>query len=243
MRKIAVIPARFAATRFPGKLMQKIGEKTIICLVYENIRAMNLFDDVFVVTDNDDIANEIKQIGGSVIKSIREHQSGSDRIAEAITNIETDLVVNVQGDEPFVEAEPLRKLIGLFHDSDVCVASVMQNLRAEEDVDNPNIVKVVCDKNNNALYFSRSPIPYKRNLHSSLPIYKHVGVYAFRKQTLLDFTTWPMGVLEQTEMLEQLRYLENGIKIKMVETLTHSIGIDTPEDLERAKIYHNNRLQ
>lgn len=241
MKKIAVIPARFAASRFPGKLMQKIGDKTIIRMVYENVRSMQLFDDVFVVTDNDEILQEIQSIDGSVIKSIGEHQSGSDRIAEAILNIDADVIVNVQGDEPFVDAAPLEKLLKVFEDKDVCVASVMQQLGTDEDINNPNVVKVVCDKDNNALYFSRSPIPYKRNLKSSLPVYKHVGVYGYRKQTLLDFTKWPMGVLEQTEMLEQLRYLENGVKIKMVETATSSIGIDTPEDLEKAKLFYSNK--
>lgn len=241
MKKIAVIPARFAASRFPGKLMQKIGDKTIIRMVYENVRSMQLFDNVFVVTDNDDILHEIQSTGGSVIKSIGEHQSGSDRIAEAILNLDADVVVNVQGDEPFVNADPLEKLLSAFKDNNVYVASVMQQLGTEEDINNPNIVKVVCDKNNFALYFSRSPIPYKRNLTSSLPIYKHIGVYGYRKQTLLEFTKWPMGVLEQTEMLEQLRYLENGVKIKMVETNTSSIGIDTPEDLEKAKLFYANK--
>jgi 3-deoxy-manno-octulosonate cytidylyltransferase (CMP-KDO synthetase) len=241
LKKIAVIPARFAASRFPGKLMQKIGDKTIIRMVYENVRSMQLFDDVFVVTDNDEILHEIQSIDGSVIKSIGEHQSGSDRIAEAILNIDADVIVNIQGDEPFVDAAPLEKLLKVFEDKDVCVASVMQQLGTDEDINNPNVVKVVCDKNNNALYFSRSPIPYKRNLQSSLPIYKHIGVYGYRKQTLLDFTNWPMGVLEQTEMLEQLRYLENGIKIKMVETATSSMGIDTPEDLEKAKLFYANK--
>jgi 3-deoxy-manno-octulosonate cytidylyltransferase (CMP-KDO synthetase) len=241
LKKIAVIPARFAASRFPGKLMQKIGDKTIIRMVYENVRSMQLFDDVFVVTDNDEILHEIQSIGGSVIKSTREHQSGSDRIAEAILNIDADVIVNVQGDEPFVNAAPLENLLIAFEDKDVRVASVMQQLGTDEDINNPNVVKVVCDKNNYALYFSRSPIPYKRNLHSSLPIYKHVGVYGYRKQTLLDFTKWPMGVLEQTEMLEQLRYLENGVKIKMVETASSSIGIDTPEDLEKAKLFYANK--
>lgn len=241
MKKIAVIPARFAATRFPGKLMQKIGDKTIISMVYENVRATGLFDDVLVATDNDTIVDEIKSIGGSVIKSIQEHPSGSDRIAEAIINMDIDVVVNVQGDEPFVNRAPLEKLIRVFDDASVEVASVMQKLGTDEDINNPNVVKVVCDKNNNALYFSRSPIPYKRNLQSSLPIYKHIGVYAYRKDTLLSFTKWPMGVLEQTEMLEQLRYLENGVKIKMVETTSTSIGIDTPEDLEKAKLFFKNK--
>jgi 3-deoxy-manno-octulosonate cytidylyltransferase (CMP-KDO synthetase) len=237
LKKIAVIPARFAATRFPGKLMQRIGDKTIIRMVYENVQAMSLFDDVLVVTDNDQIVEEIKAIGGNVKKSSQEHPSGSDRIAEAIMDMDVDVVVNVQGDEPFVKKDPLEKLVGVFNDTSVEVASVMQKLGADEDINNPNVVKVVCDKNNNALYFSRSPIPYKRNLQSSLPIYKHVGVYAFRKNTLLGFTKWPMGVLEQTEMLEQLRYLENGVKIKMIETTSTSIGIDTPEDLEKAKLF------
>jgi 3-deoxy-manno-octulosonate cytidylyltransferase (CMP-KDO synthetase) len=237
LKKIAVIPARFAATRFPGKLMQKIGDKTIIRMVYENVLEMGLFDDVVVVTDNDIIIEEIKSIKGTVVKSIKDHPSGSDRIAEAILNMDVDVVVNVQGDEPFVNKDPLEKLIATFNDSSVGVASVMQKLGPDEDINNPNFVKVVCDKNSNALYFSRSPIPYKRNLQSSLPIYKHVGVYAFRKNALLSFTKWPMGVLEQTEMLEQLRYLENGVKIKMIETASTSIGIDTPEDLEKAKLF------
>ena len=241
MKKIAVIPARFAATRFPGKLMQKIGDKTIIRMVYENVQAMELFDDVLVVTDNDQIVEEIKAIGGSVKKSSQEHPSGSDRIAEAIMDMDVDVVVNVQGDEPFVDISPLEKLLTAISEPNVVVASVMQKLGMDEDINNPNFVKVVCDKNNNALYFSRSPIPYKRNLQSSLPIYKHVGVYAFKKNALLAFTKWPMGVLEQTEMLEQLRYLENGVSIKMVETSTSSIGIDTPEDLEKAKLYYANR--
>jgi 3-deoxy-manno-octulosonate cytidylyltransferase (CMP-KDO synthetase) len=238
LKTIAVIPARFAATRFPGKLMQKIGDKTIISMVYDNVRAMDLFDSVLVATDNDAIVDEIHSIGGTVIKSLQEHPSGSDRIAEAIKNMDVDVVVNVQGDEPFVNKSPLEKLVAAFNDPFVKVASIMQQLGGEEDVNNPNVVKVVCDKNNNALYFSRSPIPYKRNLQSSLPVYKHVGVYGFRKNTLLDFTTWPIGVLEHTEMLEQLRYLENGVQIKMVETSSISIGIDTPEDLEKAKLFY-----
>jgi 3-deoxy-D-manno-octulosonate cytidylyltransferase len=202
---------------------------------------MELFDDVLVVTDNDQIVEEIKAIGGGVKKSSQEHPSGSDRIAEAIMDMDVDVVVNVQGDEPFVDISPLERLLSAMGEPGVEVASVMQKLGMDEDINNPNFVKVVCDKNNNALYFSRSPIPYKRNLQSSLPIYKHVGVYAFKKNTLLEFTKWPMGVLEQTEMLEQLRYLENGVSIKMVETSTSSIGIDTPEDLEKAKLYYANR--
>lgn len=241
MKKIAVIPARFAATRFPGKLMQKIGDKTVIRLVYENALSMQLFDEVIVVTDSDAIAEEIKSVGGQVKKSIGEHHSGSDRIAEAVADMDADVVVNIQGDEPFVEAGPLKKLVDVFSDENVCVASIMQKLKGDDDINNPNVVKVVCNKYNDALYFSRSPIPYKRNLQSALPVYKHIGVYGFRKNTLLAFTKWPMGLLEQTEMLEQLRYLENGVTIKMVETESNSIGIDTPEDLEKARLLFANR--
>ncbi len=243
MKNIAVIPARFAASRFPGKLMQRIGEKTIIRMVYENAVAMNLFDEVLVVTDSDDIMNEILAAGGSVKKSTKDHQSGSDRIAEAIASMDVDVVVNIQGDEPFVEKEPLQDLLDCFNDPVVAVASVMKRFGEGDEPENPNQVKVVCNKNNDALYFSRSPIPFKRNRSANMPYFKHVGVYAYRKETLLSFTQWPMGALEQTEMLEQLRYLENGVAIRMVETKTSSIGIDTPEDLERARIEYKSSLK
>ena len=243
MKNIAVIPARFAASRFPGKLMQRIGEKTIIRKVYENAVAMHLFDEVLVVTDSDDIMNEILSVGGSVIKSTKDHQSGSDRIAEAIASMDVDVVVNIQGDEPFIEKEPLQDLLMCFEDPSVAVASVMKRFGEGDEPENPNQVKVVCNKNNDALYFSRSPIPFKRNRNADLPYFKHVGVYAYRKETLLSFTQWPMGALEQTEMLEQLRYLEKGVAIRMVETKTNSIGIDTPEDLERARTEYKASLK
>ncbi len=243
MKNIAVIPARFAASRFPGKLMQRIGEKTIIRMVYENAVAMNLFDEVLVVTDSDEIMNEIVSIGGSVKKSTKDHQSGSDRIAEAIESMDVDVVVNIQGDEPFVEKEPLQDLLNCFKDPGVSVASVMKRFGERDEPENPNQVKVVCNRHNDALYFSRSPIPFKRNRSADLPYFKHVGVYAYRKETLLNFTQWPMGALEQTEMLEQLRYLENGVAIRMVETKTSSIGIDTPEDLERARVEYKSSLK
>jgi len=243
VKNIAVIPARFAASRFPGKLMQRIGEKTIIRMVYENAVAMNLFDQVLVVTDSDEIMNEILAAGGAVKKSTKDHQSGSDRIAEAIASMDVDVVVNIQGDEPFVEKEPLQDLLNCFKDPGVAVASVMKRFGEGDEPENPNQVKVVCNKNNDALYFSRSPIPFKRNRNAELPYFKHVGVYAYRKETLLNFTHWPMGALEQTEMLEQLRYLENGVAIRMVETKTSSIGIDTPEDLERARVEYKSSLK
>ena len=212
-------------------------------MVYENAVAMNLFDEVLVVTDSDEIMNEIVSIGGSVKKSTKDHQSGSDRIAEAIESMDVDVVVNIQGDEPFVEKEPLQDLLNCFKDPGVSVASVMKRFGERDEPENPNQVKVVCNRHNDALYFSRSPIPFKRNRSADLPYFKHVGVYAYRKETLLNFTQWPMGALEQTEMLEQLRYLENGVAIRMVETKTSSIGIDTPEDLERARVEYKSSLK
>ncbi len=237
MKTIAVIPARFAATRFPGKLMQKIGDKTIIRMVYENAVESGIFNQVLVVTDSEVIFKEIQSLGGFVKMSGGEHASGSDRIAEAIVDLDVDVVVNIQGDEPFIKKEPLADLLDCFKDESVCVASLMKKIGDDEEVNNPNMVKVVCNKANEALYFSRSAIPFKRNTQTKLPYFKHIGVYAFKKKTLLEFTRWPQGELEQTEMLEQLRYLENGVSIKMVETSFSSIGIDTLEDYEKAKEY------
>lgn len=239
MKKIAFIPARYAATRFPGKLMQKIGDQSIISMVYNNARKMELFDDVVVATDSDIIAEEIDRIGGKFIKSKHEHQSGSDRIAEACKNMQVDVVVNIQGDEPFIKKQPLEDLLKCFKDETVRVASLMQKFPDNESYENSNIVKVVCNRFNDALYFSRSVIPYKRNKSVEEVFYRHVGVYAYRKDVLLQFTEWPMGVLEKMEMLEQLRYLENGVSIRMVETNEASVGIDTPEDLKKAIAFYN----
>jgi 3-deoxy-manno-octulosonate cytidylyltransferase (CMP-KDO synthetase) len=237
MKTIAVIPARYAATRFPGKLMHTIGDRTIIRMVYENAVGTGLFDSVLVVTDSEEIAEEIRGCKGWVKMSQREHISGSDRIAEAIADLDVDVIINIQGDEPFVSKEPLAGLISCFHDDAVRVASLMKKFEMGDEPGNPNQVKVVCNKKNDALYFSRSLIPFKRNLLNETPVFRHIGVYGYRKQTLLEFTNWEAGLLEQTEMLEQLRYLENGIAIRMVETKQNTIGIDTPEDLEVAREY------
>jgi 3-deoxy-manno-octulosonate cytidylyltransferase (CMP-KDO synthetase) len=235
MKKIvALIPARYEATRFPGKLMQLLGNKPVIRHVYDNTVATGLFDDVFVITDSEIIFKEILSNGGKAFMSKGEHESGSDRIAEAVVGMNADVIINVQGDEPFLKKEPLEKLVTLFNDPGVEVASLMRKISAEDAV-NPNFVKVVVDKNNNALYFSRSVIPYDRNDISSAQYYLHVGVYAYKKNALLSFTKWPHSELEKTERLEQLRYLENGMKIRMAETDYENIAIDTPEDLERAK--------
>lgn len=238
MKIIAVIPARYASTRFPAKLMQDLGGKTVILRTYEAAISTRLFDDVFVVTDSDLIYNEIVSKGGKAIMSVKEHESGSDRIAEAIANLDVDIVVNVQGDEPFIDAEPLKKVIEVFgNDADrkVDLASLMRQITDEEDINNPNNVKVVTDQNNFALYFSRSVIPFPREKNVGVRYMQHIGIYAFRKQALLDFYSLPMKSLEASEKLEQLRYLEFGKRIKMVETTHIGIGIDTIEDLEKAR--------
>jgi 3-deoxy-D-manno-octulosonate cytidylyltransferase len=235
MIAFAVIPARYAATRFPAKLMQQLGDKTVIRHTYENTMATGLFDQVWVVTDSPIIFNEIASLGGLVKMSAGHHESGSDRIAEAIKDLDVDVVVNVQGDEPFIQKKPLEDLLQVFTEKEVQVASLMQKITERIEIDDPNIVKVVCDIHKNALYFSRSAIPYNRNTYTKTEYFRHIGVYGFRKETLIRFTNWPMGILEQSEKLEQLRYLENGISIKMVQTSFTGIGIDTPEDLEKAK--------
>jgi 3-deoxy-manno-octulosonate cytidylyltransferase (CMP-KDO synthetase) len=238
MKIIAVIPARYASTRFPAKLMQDLGGKTVILRTYEAAITTKLFDDVFVVTDSDIIFKEIVSNGGKAIKSIKEHESGSDRIAEAVQNLDVDIVVNVQGDEPFIDTDPLQKVIEVFKNDlakQVDLASVMREIINEDDINNPNNVKVVVDQNGFALYFSRSVIPYPREKNVGVRYFQHIGIYAFRKQALLDFYHLPMKSLEASEKLEQLRYLEFGKRIKMVETTHVGIGIDTAEDLKKAR--------
>ena len=238
MKVIAVIPARYASTRFPAKLMQDLGGKTVITRTYEAAINTNLFDDVFVVTDSDLIFNEIVSQGGKAIMSIKEHESGSDRIAEVVSYLDVDIVINIQGDEPFIDKDSLAKLIQVYKtDSkgEVDLASLMREITAIQDIENPNNVKVVVDQNGFALYFSRSVIPYPRENNVGVRYMQHVGIYAFRKQALMDFYSLPMKSLEASEKLEQLRYLEFGKRIKMVETNHVGIGIDTPEDLEKAR--------
>jgi 3-deoxy-manno-octulosonate cytidylyltransferase (CMP-KDO synthetase) len=234
MRTIAMIPARYAATRFPGKLMQMLGSKPVIRHTYDNTVATELFDDVVVVTDSRIIFDEITTHGGTAIMSRRQHESGSDRIAEAAQDLDVDIIVNVQGDEPFVKKQPLRDLLEVFADENVQVASLMQQLYEEQFVADPNYVKVVVDKKMNSLLFTRSVVPYPREKSSPLTYYEHIGVYAFRKKALLQFTSWEMTPLEKAEKIECLRYLENGIPLKMVLTDFMGVEIDTPEDLERA---------
>lgn len=237
MKKIALIPARYGASRFPGKMMAQLGGKTVILRTYESAVNTGVFDEVMVVTDSDLIYNEIVNNGGKAVMSKKEHECGTDRIAEAVVDMDVDIVVNVQGDEPFTQKEPLEKLLKVFEGEEgkkVQVASLMQELNDETSIADPNYVKVAVDKNFNALFFSRSVIPYPRNKEVKTIYYEHIGIYAFRKQTLLDFTQLPMTPLESAEKIECLRYLENGIPMKMVVTSYMGVEIDTPEDLEKA---------
>lgn len=237
MKKIALIPARYGATRFPGKLMAKLGDKTVILRTYESTVNTGVFDEVMVVCDSDIIYQEIVQNGGKAVMSKKEHECGTDRIAEAVADMDVDIVVNVQGDEPFTRKGPLEKLLQVFEGEagrQVQVASLMQELKDWKLIEDPNYVKVAVDKQFNALFFSRSVIPYPRNKEARSIYYEHIGIYAFRKETLLRFTQLPVTPLEDAEKIECLRYLENGIPMKMVVTDYMGVEIDTPEDLRKA---------
>ena len=233
-----MIPARYSASRFPGKLMQDLGGKSVILRTYQATVNTGLFDDVYVVTDSDVIFSEITSNGGKAIMSKKEHESGSDRIAEAVEEIDCDIVINVQGDEPFTERESLEKLLNVFKKDpkkDIDLASLMVEIKDWDEISNPNTVKVIVDQKDFALYFSRSPIPYPRDKNAGVRYFKHKGVYAFRKEAILQFTNLPIKYLEASEKIECIRYLEYGKRIKMVETSVSGVEIDTPEDLEKAK--------
>jgi len=240
LRTIAVIPARYASTRFPAKLMADLGNKSVIRTTYENTVKTDLFHDVFVVTDSEIIYDEIYRHGGKAMMSKSTHETGSDRIAEAVQEIDCDIVLNVQGDEPFVQKDALDKLIQVYRNDfnkEISLATLAQEIFDEDEINNPNSVKAIWDKDNFALYFSRSPIPYPRETNFRARYFQHIGIYAFRKEALLNFSKLPMLQNEKAEKLEQLRYLEYGMKIKVLETGFMGIGIDTKEDLERANRY------
>ena len=232
MKVIAIIPARFDSTRFPGKPLAKLGNKYIIQHVYEQAQKSGLFAEVIVGTDDQRIFEAVNGFGGKVTLTSKKHKSGTDRVAEVCNKMscckDADVIINVQGDEPFITEKPLRKLIDVFNDPDVMVASLMH--KTNIDIKNPNVVKVICDENDNALNFFRTPNP-----ESQTPNFKHIGVYAFRRKTLFEFVELPESKLEKIEKLEQFRLLENGYKIKMVLTSYKGIGIDTPQDLEKAE--------
>jgi len=237
MKVIAMIPARYSASRFPGKLMKDLGGKPVILRTYEATVQTNLFHETYVVTDSEVIFKSIEEAGGKVILSKKDHECGSDRIAEAVKNIETDIVINVQGDEPFIDESSLEKLIAVFRndiEKSIDLASLKVEITKQEEIENINNVKVITDMNDLAIYFSRSPIPFHRDKSMHVKYYKHIGVYAFRKQALLDFYKTPITPLEAAEKIEAIRYQEIGKKIQMIETKSQAIGIDTPDDLKKA---------
>ena len=238
MRIVALIPARLGATRFPAKLLATLKGKSVIRRTYESAVNTGLFDEVTVVTDSDEILHEIVAHGGRAVKSKMEYESGTDRIAEVAAGMAADLFVNVQGDEPFVQQAPLAQLISLFTACDgaaIQVASLVQRLTDRKLITDPNFVKVALDLNNNALFFSRSMIPYPRDTGVDVLYYEHIGVYAFKKDALMNFTNWPATPLEAAEKVECLRFLEHGVPIRMAITQYMGVEIDTPEDITRAE--------
>jgi 3-deoxy-manno-octulosonate cytidylyltransferase (CMP-KDO synthetase) len=234
LKIIALIPARYASTRLPAKLVQDLGGKSVIQRTYLSTVATGVFDEVWVVTDHEAISAQILDLGGKVFRSKMPHESGSDRIAEALSEVDGDIIVNVQGDEPNQDEKALAELVESFQDATVQVATLMTKISVLE-AGNPNFVKVVTDLAGNAIYFSRAMIPYNRDAIPDLNYWKHIGVYAYRREALLVFTKMEKSSLEGIEMLEQLRLLENGLKIRMVETSHLPIAIDTEEDLSRAR--------
>ncbi|EAQ49008.1 3-deoxy-manno-octulosonate cytidylyltransferase [Leeuwenhoekiella blandensis] len=244
LKTIAMIPARYEASRFPGKLMKDLEGKPVILRTYEAAVQTQLFDTVYVVTDSELIYETITGAGGHAIMSQQEHSCGSDRIAEAVADLDIDIVVNVQGDEPFTNTEDMRNVLQVFYEKDadaIDLASLMTPISKIEDIENPNNVKVIVDQASFALYFSRAPIPYRRDRDVESIYYKHKGIYAFRKQAVLDFAKLPMRMLEAAEKIEAIRYLEYGKRIKMVPSDAPAIGIDTPQDLEEARAILKNK--
>lgn len=241
-----IIPARYASTRFPGKPLADIGGKPMILRVYE--RASRSLDLVYVATDDQRIFDVVRDFGGNVIMTSDKHTSGTDRCAEAVSKIcseegkEIDIVVNIQGDEPFIRPEQIDLIKTCFSDSSVEIATLVRKTGQDEDIFNPNHPKVVLDASGNAIYFSRAAIPYIRDAEMSEwslkhTYYKHIGLYAYKTGILAKITSLPRGSLEVAESLEQNRWLENGYRIRTAVSMWESICIDTPSDLEKAKTY------
>ena len=244
MKKVVIIPARLNSSRLPNKVLLDLRGKTVVQRVFEQCKKAQNIDDVYIATDSLEVKENCQKFTKNIIMTKSSHQSGTDRIAEAVANIECDVVVNVQGDEPFIDPVLIEKIANEFANKDVKMASAMHQLKMVDDLKNPNVVKVVIDNQNNALYFSRAMIPYSRDgikdlmdlsyIPQSLTFYRHLGIYAYTKDFLLTYAMLPESYLEQVEKLEQLRVLENGYKIRMVETEHNSIGIDSIEDYHHA---------
>lgn len=232
---IAIIPARYQSSRFPGKPLAMINDKPMIHWVYERVTGIQNISQTCVATDDDRILKCVQKFGGEAIMTSSQHESGSDRLAECakILNLsEDDIILNIQGDEPLIQELMIQELISTMSDRDIYMGTLKERITNTDDIENPNIVKVITDINNNAIYFSRYPIPYNRNLLKKLAYYRHVGVYAYRVFFLKMYTQLPKSNLEIIESLEQLRVLENGYKIKVKETQCSSVGVDTIEQLK-----------
>ena len=237
LKTIAVIPARMSSTRFPGKVLASLGGKPIIQWVWERT-VRSKASQVLIATDSEEVIRAAKSFGANAVMTRPDHPSGSDRIREAAHNIDYNVIINVQGDEPFMEPDVINSLIDVMNGADAPeMATVVVPCKREEIATNPNLPKVVLTADNYALYFSRSEIPFLRVGGTDMPLYRHWGIYAYRRATLDRFVSLPESSLEKCEKLEQLRALENGIRIKVVKTAFQSIGIDTPEDLVRAEEY------
>lgn len=240
MELAAIIPARYASTRFPGKPLVPIRGISMIQRVYESVSRLELLDQVVVATDDERIYRHVRSFGGEAVMTSPDHQSGTERCAEALEKLREypDIVLNVQGDEPFIDPEHLRQILGCFEDSDTQIATLIKRIERPDELFNPNVPKVVCNERGMALYFSRSTIPYLRGPEPSEwlqthAFYKHIGLYGYRGHVLQQIAQLPAGSLEQAEKLEQLRWLEAGYLIRVAETRTENLAIDTPEDLER----------
>jgi 3-deoxy-manno-octulosonate cytidylyltransferase (CMP-KDO synthetase) len=239
MNIIGIIPARYASTRFPGKPLINIGGQSMIQRVYEQCLKAKTLSKVIVATDDERIAKHVRGFNGNVVMTNTAHQSGTDRCAEVVRNLgePCDAIINIQGDEPFINPTQIEALCQAFAKPETHIASMKKKIITEADIQNPNMVKVVCNAQDQALYFSRSPIPYRRTPQAAIAYYKHIGIYGYRTQTLLSITTLPVSQLEQVENLEQLRWIENGYPITMVETSIENIAIDSPYDLLRVEKY------
>jgi len=244
MKKIVVIPARLNSTRLPNKVLLDLRGKSVVQRVYEQCLKAKNIDEVFIATDSVKVYNDCFKFTNNIIMTKDTHQSGTDRIAEIVENIECNVVINVQGDEPFIEAELIDSLVNAFTDN-ISMVSAMHKITEVDDLKNHNVVKVTLDKQSNALYFSRSIIPHHRDdwdsllsCHDTIPqslrFFRHLGIYGYTKEFLLKFANMKQTYLERVEKLEQLRVLENGYKIKMIETAYDSMGIDTQEDYHKA---------
>lgn len=246
MKFIAIIPARYASTRFPGKPLAMLGGKTVIQRVYEQATAV--LGEAYVATDDERIYKAVEAFGGKAVMTRNDHKSGTDRIEEAATKINTDadVIINVQGDEPFIQASQIETLMHLFDDSTTQIGTLGKHFETMEAIENPNSPKIVTDNRGFALYFSRSVIPYIRGKERNewfgeYPFLKHLGIYAYRREVLAEVTKLPQSSLEKAESLEQLRWLQNGYRIRVGLTNIETVGIDTPEDLARAEEFLKSR--